>query len=155
MRSSFICTFEGTLLLINNILRRLPCPFNGDCSAGRLYRCAWRARSRRPHTHATCERRIDAKASSDEAVEDVEVDRCIDENSASNHAKVALLVFLSPKLHWSSLLKMTITTRPNSASREPNIPVQSQSQGMEAPCLHGWLCMGILINTYHTFILRR
>ena len=23
-----------------------------DCSAGRPYRCAWRARSRRPHTHA-------------------------------------------------------------------------------------------------------
>ena len=36
-------------------------------------------------THATCERRIDAKASSEDAVVDVEVDRCIDENSASNH----------------------------------------------------------------------
>ena len=56
-----------------------------DCSAKRPYRCAWRARSRRPHTHATCERKDDAKASSDEAVIDVEVDRCIDENSASNH----------------------------------------------------------------------
>ena len=55
-----------------------------DCSAGRPYRCAWRARSRRPHTHATCERRVDAKASSGEAMVDVEVDRCIDENSASN-----------------------------------------------------------------------
>ena len=87
VRSSLV-----TLLLTNKTVRRLPCPFDGDCSAGRLYRCAWRARSRRPHTHATCERRIDAKASSDEAVEDVEVDRCIDENSASNHAKVALLV---------------------------------------------------------------
>ena len=53
-----------------------------DCSAGRPYRCAWRARSRRPHTHATCERRVDAKASSGEAMVDVEVDRCIDENSA-------------------------------------------------------------------------
>ena len=52
------------------------------CSAGRLYRCAWRARSRRPPTHANCERRVDAKASSDEAVVDAEVDRCIDENSA-------------------------------------------------------------------------
>ena len=62
--------------------------FDNDCSAGRLHRCAWRARSRRPHTHATCEQRVDAKASSDEAVVgvvDVEVDRCIDENSASNH----------------------------------------------------------------------
>ena len=55
------------------------------CSAGRLYRCAWRARSRRTYTHATCERRIDAKASSEDAVVDVEVDRCIDENSASNY----------------------------------------------------------------------
>ena len=51
-----------------------------DCSAKRPYRCAWRARSRRPDTRATCERRVDAKASSDEAVEDVEVDRFIDEN---------------------------------------------------------------------------
>ena len=68
------------LLLTNNTLRRLPCPFDGDSSAGRLHRCAWRARSRRPDTHATCERRVDAKASSDEAVEDVEVDRFIDEN---------------------------------------------------------------------------
>jgi len=58
-----------------------------DCSAGRPYRCAWRARSRRPHTHATCERRVDANASSGEAMVDVEVDRCIDENSASNHNK--------------------------------------------------------------------
>ena len=66
-------------------MRRLPCPFDGDCSAGRPYRCAWRARSRRPHTHATCERRVDAKASFEDAVVDVEVDRCIDENSASNH----------------------------------------------------------------------
>ena len=65
---------------------------DGDCSAGRLYRCVWRACSRRPHTHATCERRFDAKASSsDDAVVDVEVDRCIDENSASNHGWVALL----------------------------------------------------------------
>ena len=48
---------------------------DGDCSAGRLYRCVWRACSRRPHTHATCERRFDAKASSDDAVVDVEVDR--------------------------------------------------------------------------------
>ena len=56
-----------------------------DCSAGRPYRCAWRARRRRPYTHATSERRVDAKASSDEAVVDVEVDRCIDETSVSNH----------------------------------------------------------------------
>ena len=80
VRSSFV-----TLLLTNNNVRRLPCPFDGDCSAGRPYRCAWRARSRRPHTHATCERRVDAKASFDEAVVDVEVDRCIDEHLASNH----------------------------------------------------------------------
>ena len=32
-------------------------------------------------THATCERRVDAKASSEDALVDVEVDRCIDENS--------------------------------------------------------------------------
>ena len=80
VRSSFV-----TLLLTNKTVRRLPCPFDGDCSAGRPYPCAWRARSRRPHTNATCERKIDAKASSDEEVEDVNVDRCIDENSASNH----------------------------------------------------------------------
>ena len=80
VRSTFF-----TRLLTNKIVRRLPCPFDGDCSAGRLYRCVWRARSRRPYTHATCDRNIDAKASPDEAVVDVEVDRCIDENSASNH----------------------------------------------------------------------
>ena len=59
--------------------------FDDDSSAGRPCHCAWRARSRRPDTHATCERRIDAKASSDEAVVDVEVDQCIEENSASKH----------------------------------------------------------------------
>ena len=80
VRSSFV-----TLLLTNNYVRRLPCPFDGDCSAGSPYRCVWRARSRRPHTHATCERRVDAKASSEDALVDVEVDRCIDDNSASNH----------------------------------------------------------------------
>ena len=48
--------------------------------------------------HATCERRNDAKPSSEDAVVDVEVDRCIDENSALNRDKVALL---SPKLHRS------------------------------------------------------
>ena len=80
VRSSFV-----TLLLTNNYVRRLPCPFDGDCSAGSPYRCVWRARSRRPHTHATCERRVHAKASSEDALVDVEVDRCIDENSASNH----------------------------------------------------------------------
>ena len=61
--------------------------FDDDCSAGRPYRCAWRARSRRPHTHATCERRVDAKASSDEAVIDVEVDRWIDEIQLQTMAK--------------------------------------------------------------------
>ena len=54
------------------------------CSAGRPCRCAWRARSRRPHAHDTCERKNDAKPSSEDAVVDVEVDRCIDEISASN-----------------------------------------------------------------------
>ena len=73
------------LLLTNNTARRLPCPFDGDCSAGRPYRCAWRSLSRRPYTHTTCERRIDAKASSDEVVVDVKVDRCMDENSVSNY----------------------------------------------------------------------
>ena len=81
-------------------MRRLPCPFDGDCSAGRLYHCVWRALSRRPHTHATCERRIDAKASSEDAVVDVEVDRCIDENAASEPwvRTPSYLVLLSPKL---------------------------------------------------------
>ena len=74
-----------TLLLTNKTVRRLPCPFDGDCSAGCLYRCAWRECSRRPHTRATCERRIDAKASSEDAVVDVEVDRRIHENSVSNY----------------------------------------------------------------------
>ena len=107
--------------------------FDGDCSAGRPYRCGWRARSRRPHMHATVnEESMPIKASSDEALEDVEVYRCIDENSASNHTKVALLVRLSPELHRSTLLKMTIMTRPKSASREPNIPVQSVTR--EASC---------------------
>ena len=55
-----------------------------DCSAGRSYRCVWRALSRHPNRYATCERRNDAKASSEDAVVDVEVDPCIDENSASN-----------------------------------------------------------------------
>ena len=64
-----------------------------DCSAGRPYRCAWRARSRRPHTHATCERRVDAKASSGEAMVDVEVDRCIDENSAE--CRVGMFYYLA------------------------------------------------------------
>ena len=76
---------KSTLLLTNNTARRLPCPFDGDCSAGRPYRCAWRSLSRRPYTHTTCERRIDAKASSDEVVVDVKVDRCMDENSVSNY----------------------------------------------------------------------
>ena len=73
-------------------MRRLPCPFDADCSAGSPYRCAWRARSRRPHTHATCERIIDAKASSEDAVVDVEVDRCIDEISASNQYYIIILL---------------------------------------------------------------
>ena len=73
--------------MLKNLLDYLPSAncatpsrsLDDHCSAGCLYRCAWRARSRRPGTHATCERRIDAKACSDEAVV-VEVDRCIDEN---------------------------------------------------------------------------
>ena len=55
---------------------------NRNCSAGRLYLCARRARKRRPHTHATCEGKNDANASSEEVMVDVEVDRCIDENLA-------------------------------------------------------------------------
>ena len=86
MRSPFV-----TLLQTNKTKRCLPCPFVGDCSAGRPYRCVRRARSRRPHTHATCERRIDAKAFPDEVVVAAEVNRCIDENSASNHGLVAFL----------------------------------------------------------------
>ena len=53
-------------------------------SGGRSFRCARRARSCRPHTHATCERRNNTNASSEEALVHVEVDRCIDEDSASN-----------------------------------------------------------------------
>ncbi|MDA9261439.1 hypothetical protein N9P82_00040 [bacterium] len=34
--------------------------------------------------HATCERRNDAKPSSEDALVDVDVDRCIDEDLASN-----------------------------------------------------------------------
>ncbi len=59
-----------------------------DCSAGRPYRCAWRARRRRPYTHATSERRVDAKASSGEAMVDVEVDRCIDENESTHFPNI-------------------------------------------------------------------
>ena len=80
-----VVCYLRTLLLTNKTVRRLTCPFDGDCSAGRPYRCAWSVRSCRPYTHATCERIIDAKASSEDAVVDVEVDRCIDENAASNH----------------------------------------------------------------------
>ena len=58
---------------------------DGNCSTGRSrYRCACRACSCRLHTRATCERQNDANASSKEAVVHVEVDRRIDENSASN-----------------------------------------------------------------------
>ena len=55
-----------------------------NCSAGRPHLCARRARRRRVYTHATCVQRNDANASSEEAVVDVEVDRCMDEKSASN-----------------------------------------------------------------------
>ena len=55
-----------------------------DCSAGRPYRCAWRARHRRPHIAPLVNEEW-TPASSDEAVINVEVDRCVDENSASNH----------------------------------------------------------------------
>ena len=77
-------------------------------------------------THATCERRIDAKASSEDAVVDVEVDRCIDENSASNYGGVALLnasfTEASPKLHRdSSQISLP----------EPNVPVHQSHR--EAP----------------------
>ena len=55
-----------------------------NCSAGSPCLCARCARIRRPHTHTTCERGNDANASSEVAVVAVEVDRCVDENSASN-----------------------------------------------------------------------
>ena len=67
--------------------QRCATPFrslNDNCSAERPYRCAWRARSRRPNAYDTCERWRDAKASSEEAMVDVEVDRYIEDNSASN-----------------------------------------------------------------------
>ena len=95
-----------------------------SCSAGRSNRCAWRALSRRTHTHDTCERRNDVKPSSEDTVVDVEVDRCIDENLASNRDKVALL---SPKLHRSILWLENLNpnynlepvqTSPKQASRE-------------------------------------
>ena len=71
VRSSLVCWFIAT----SNTTRRLPALWDDHCSARRLYRYAWRALSRRPYAHATCERRIDAKASSEDAVVDVEVDR--------------------------------------------------------------------------------
>ena len=76
------------------------CSFDDNCSAGRPYLCARRARSRRPHTHATCERRNDANASSEEVVVDVEVDRYIDEISASNLNCCCLYFF-----HRSSIIR--------------------------------------------------
>ena len=72
--------------------------FDGGCSAGRPCRCAWRARSRRSYTHDTCERKNDAKPSSEDAVVDVDVDRCIGESSVSNRSQED---FVSPKLHPS------------------------------------------------------
>ena len=45
-------------------------PLDDGCSAGRPYRCAWRARSRRSYTHDTCERWYDAKPSSEDALVD-------------------------------------------------------------------------------------
>ena len=51
-------------------------------SAGRPCLCARCVRIRRPNMHTTCERR--KNASSEVAVVAVEVDRCVDENSASN-----------------------------------------------------------------------
>ena len=54
------------------------------CSAGRSYRCAWCGRSCRLRTYATSEVRNGTNATSEEVLVHVEVDRCIDENSASN-----------------------------------------------------------------------
>ena len=77
---------------------------------------------------ATCKRRVDAKASSDEAVIDVEVDRCIDENSASNHKQVAFLnasfTEASSRLHRDS--------SQISLPRTINVPVLQSHR--EAPC---------------------
>ena len=85
MHSSFV-----TLLLTNNIVRRLPCPWTTTVLRDVII-VALGVHVVVVLTDATCKRRVDAKASSDEAVIDVEVDRCIDENSASNHGQVALL----------------------------------------------------------------
>ena len=113
--------------------------FDDDCSAGRPYRCGWRARSRRSHMtplvneewtprRLPMRRRVDAKASSDEAVIDVEVDRCIDENSASNHKHVAFLnasfTEASSRLHRDS--------SQISLPRTINVPVLQSHR--EAPC---------------------
>jgi len=79
--------FRTISYLVTVWLQRFATPshsLDGSCSVGRTYRCAWCVRSRRPHTDATCERRNDANASSEEAVVDVEVDQYIDESSASN-----------------------------------------------------------------------
>ena len=79
--------YRQVCYFIYDIQRRaaLSRSLDGNCSTGRSrYRCACRACSCRLHTRATCERQNDANASSKEAVVHVEVDRRIDENSASN-----------------------------------------------------------------------
>ena len=79
--SHHACHFLFPVVALTALSRSL----DGNCSTGRSrYRCACRACSCRLHTRATCERQNDANASSKEAVVHVEVDRRIDENSASN-----------------------------------------------------------------------
>ena len=79
---SVYCGFRLLVYLLDCRLKQCATPsrsLDDHCSAGHLYRLSC-ASSRRPYTHATCDRRIDAKASFDEAVVDVEVDRCAYEN---------------------------------------------------------------------------
>ena len=87
---------------------------DGNCSAGRRYHCPWRAHSRRPHTHASCERWNDANASLEEAVAHVEVDRCIDEKSASSLTNVTYFTEAAP-------IKYTPRKKPKPGSRKLKI----------------------------------
>ena len=69
--------------------------------------------------HATCERRNDAKPSSEDAVVDVEVDGCIDENSASNlKHRFSLNKASSTKTEDPSINQISDSSQ--IASRNPN-----------------------------------
>ena len=86
------------------------------CSAVRLYLYAWRVRKRFPHTNATFERNNDANASSEEAVVDVEVDRYIDESSASN-------IHYSPSFTEAPSIKYSVSN-----SSQPSRPRTEKSK---------------------------